>query len=108
LNKATFLTQEQQGLMQESGRFALEFLARDARMAGLTGCSSRRPLELPLPVRSYLNASGYPFDPLLGVQGHEAGDTGPGDTVVPESPAAASNNADDWSPALPTGTHALA
>lgn len=108
LNKATFVAQQQQGLMQESGRFALEFLARDARMAGLAGCSSRRPLELPLPVRSYLNAGGYPFDPLQGVQGHEATGTGPGDTLVPDVPASASGDAGDWSPALPSGTYALA
>jgi len=108
LNRATFMTQELQGLMQESGRFALEFLARDARMAGLTGCSSRRPLDLPLPVRSYLNAGGYPYDPLEGVRGHEASGSAPGDTLVPESPVAASGDPDDWSPPLPTGTHALA
>ena len=107
-DKTTFTAQQQQGLMQEGGRFALEFLARDARMAGLAGCSSRRPLELPLPLRSYLSASGYPFDPLQGVQGHEAADSGPGDTIEPDPTPAASGDASDWSPALPAGTHALA
>jgi type IV pilus assembly protein PilW len=109
VNRAAFTAQEQQGLLQEGGRFALEFLARDARMTGLAGCSSRRPLDLPLPVRSYLNSSGYPFDFLLGVRGYEAAGSGPGDdlALVSANPAA-SGNAAAWTPSLPTGTYALA
>jgi len=109
LNKATFTAQEQQGLLQESGRYALEFLARDARMAGLAGCSSRRSPELPLPVRNYLNATGFPYDIVRGIHGHEASGSGSGDTLqLEDTDPSADGSASDWTPALPTGTHALA
>lgn len=38
--KATYRVQENLGRLQENGRFALDFLARDIRMAGYTGCGS--------------------------------------------------------------------
>jgi len=108
LNKASFTAQEQQGLLQESGRFALEFLARDARMSGLVGCSSRRPLELPLPVRNYLNVTAYPFNVTQGVYGHEADGSGVGDTLaLGATNPTADGGASDWTPALPTGTYSL-
>lgn len=102
VNRATFTAQEQQGLLQEGGRFALEFLARDARMAGLTGCSSRRPPDQPLQVRNYLNNTSYPFDPMLGVRGYDANGTRLGaDYDIAATYPEPSGSASDWSPALP-------
>lgn len=40
-SKAAFSSQQATSQIQESGRLALEFLARDIRMAGYIGCSNR-------------------------------------------------------------------
>ena len=104
LNKVSFTTQQQQGLMQEGGRFVLELLARDARMAGLAGCSSRRPPEFPLPVRNYLASTAFPFDLAAGIRGYEADGSAPGDTLtVASANPSASGDGADWTPALPAG-----
>lgn len=100
-NRATFVTQEQNGLLQESGRYALGFLARDARMAGLRGCSSRALAPV-----SLLNAGGFAFDFGNVVRGYEASGTGVGAsyTLAATNPTATTAYS-NWSPALPsTGT----
>jgi len=107
LNKRSFVAQAQSSLVQESGNFALEYLGRDLRMAGLLGCSSRRPGNQALPVRSYLNDNDYPYD-VLGhaVFGYEAQGTGTGATynISATNPAPGGS----WSPALPAATNSLA
>ena len=107
LNKTTFIAQQQSGMVQEAGNFALEYLTRDARMAGLAGCSSRRPGSQPLPVRNYLNDTAYPFD-LVGnaIFGYESSGTGIGVTysIATTNPAPGGS----WSPALTAGANPLA
>jgi len=44
-NKQTYMVTEAMARLQENGRFAIEFLARDARMADFWGCASRRVQE---------------------------------------------------------------
>lgn len=107
LNKTTFTAQQQSGMVQESGNFALEYLTRDARMAGLAGCSSRRSGTQPLPVRSYLNDTAYPYDLIgHGVYGYESTGTGVGVTynITATNPMPGGS----WSPALPAGGNPLA
>lgn len=40
-SKSTYHMQTESARLQENGRFAAEFMARDIRMAGYTGCASR-------------------------------------------------------------------
>lgn len=97
-NKMSFNTQEQNGLLQESGRYALGFLARDARMAGLQGCSGRSVAPV-----SLLNPGGYAFEFGTAVRGYDATGTGIGATyAITATNPTASANGGDWAPALPT------
>lgn len=59
-SRATFSTQQALARVQESGRLAMDFLSGDIRMAGFTGCGSRRPkLESTLKDKALLS---YKFD----------------------------------------------
>ncbi len=104
---------------QENGRFAMDFLSRDLRMAGHTGCVNDQQLLT-------ANAAGFPIGgnirslflneadrnnnavanipfPLrfdVAIQGFDAAGTEPGDTVTLSTTPAAGAAA-DWSPALP-------
>ena len=62
--------------MQENGRFGMNFLSREIRMAGYMGCSGSID---PADVNSTL-AGGVPasFQPMAGIQGWEADGTDPG------------------------------
>lgn len=106
--KMTFNTQDQKSVLEESGRYALEVVARDVRMAGLTGCNSRfMPGAPSLPVRNHLNGAGaFPYLFTAAVQGFEAQGSGPGAQVV----LAATNPAPggNWNGPLPAGIAALA
>lgn len=106
--KLSFNTQDQKSVLEESGRYALEVVARDVRMAGLTGCSSRfMPGAPPLPVRNHLNgAAGFPYQFTVAISGFEAQGTGPGSQVAltATNPAPGGN----WNAALPAGIAALA
>lgn len=96
--KVSYMTQAGQAYLHESGRFALEFVGRDVRMAGLLGCSSRNIGE----VSNYLNPlAGEEFNFTLGVRGFEFVGTEPGLTFdLPQTltPVAAAGS---WSPAIP-------
>lgn len=100
-SKMTFNSQTQNGRLQEAGRFALEFMARDLRMGGFTGCGSRGRNGVPLLFRNYLNSTVYPFDVELGVSGHEASGSAPGQTVALSATNPAPGGS--WAPALPAG-----
>lgn len=67
----------QQGvsLMQESGRFAMNFLAQDLRMAGYLGCSSTLPRDQ---INNTLNGPPVSFQPQRNIQGWEANNSDPG------------------------------
>jgi type IV pilus assembly protein PilW len=68
----------QQGvaLIQESGRFAVNLLSQDLRMAGYLGCSSTLN---PANINNTLNAPPPSFQPDRRIQGWEANGTDPGD-----------------------------
>ncbi|MFK3649359.1 PilW family protein [Lysobacter enzymogenes] len=102
--------------VQENGRFAVDYLQRDLRMAGHMGCSNdqARFLAKPLRFSSTFIAEARPSEAQLSaappelrfdlmLQGFEANGTGPGGSVT--LPAAAA-----WSgaPALPAYLSALA
>lgn len=110
---------------QENARFALDFLARDLRMAGHMGCvndqsllstdasgtltgGNIRSLFLSQDDRNANNVAAIPF-PLrfdVSIQGFEAAGTGPNSAIsLPATPVAGA--ADDWSPALPAELQGL-
>lgn len=68
-------TQEAVSRIQESGRFALNFLSQDVRMAGYLGCSST--LES-TQINNTLNGPPPSFQPDRKVQGWEADNSDPG------------------------------
>jgi len=105
--KMTFNTQDQKSALEEGGRYALEFIARDVRMAGLTGCSSRFMPNSQLLVRNHLNgAAAFPLEFMTAVRGFEANSSGPGQTLS----LAASDPAPGgtWNATLPAAVAALA
>lgn len=72
---------------QENGRFALDFLERDIRMAGHTGCvNDQAHMTLGLGEPHYnlgaATGSGSPLDFSVAVQGYEAPGTGPTATLA--------------------------
>lgn len=109
---------------QESSRFAIDFLTRDLRMAGHTGCvndqsllassggvitgGNIRSLFLANADRNANNVAALAF-PLrfdVAIEGFEANGTAPGDTsAIPATPVA--GVAADWTPALPAELQGL-
>jgi type IV pilus assembly protein PilW len=59
--KQTYRMQEGISRLQENARFAMDFLSRDLRMAGLMGCLSNQMTS----ITNNLNPSGTGYDPLL-------------------------------------------
>lgn len=60
-SKRTYSTQDRLARLQENARFAMHYLARDARMAGYFGC-----LDESTAVNSTLNAGSYVYGPTTG------------------------------------------
>lgn len=99
---------------QENGRFAMEYLQRDARMVGHLGCvndQSRFLPSLPLVGELFLKdrkdfstvptvALGQALRFDYAVQGYDAAGTAPGSTLTLAA-TLATGAAGDWSPQLP-------
>lgn len=71
---------------QENGRFALDFLERDIRMAGHMGCVNDQAHFVygenqPKNNLTAATGSGSPLDFSVSIQGYEAPDTGPNNTL---------------------------
>lgn len=98
-NKATFRSQTQNGQLQETGRFAMELIGRDVRMAGFNGCGSRMYSSSPITVINYLNSAVYPYNLGAGVFGYEAAGTAPGQTFALSATYPAPGGT--WTPTLP-------
>lgn len=111
-----FRTNEANSRVQETGRFAVEFLRRDARMVGHMGCVNDRTHfapGAPISFRSTFVASGQPLEaaplPLrfdISIQGYEAAGTQPGGGF-PLSATPEVGDASDWLPNLPDEVLAL-
>ena len=88
---------------QENGRFAMDYLQRDIRMVGHFGCvNDQARLQTAGVLTSHINATTAPqLDFTRSIQGFEATNTGPTNTVNLATPATG------WSPALPTYLSAL-
>jgi type IV pilus assembly protein PilW len=68
-SKQTYRMQEALSRLQENGRFAIDFMTRDIRLAGFKGCSSRSYAAMP-PVLNQATAFLYDFN--TAIQGFEA------------------------------------
>ena len=88
-SRSTYTLEEGLARVQESGRFAMEFLAQDIRMAGYIGCASAMPTTVQNNLKDP-TAYGSNIAPGQYLRGHTY--TGSGTT-----PSALT----DWTPELP-------
>ena len=73
-SKTTYSTQQALSRVQETGRLAMEFIARDVRMAGYNGCGSR---AAGVAVTNTLNnSSSFTWDFNLPIKGYTSVPTG--------------------------------
>ncbi|MGY0503797.1 PilW family protein [Luteimonas sp. e5] len=102
--RSSYALAEGVGRVQENGRFAMDYLQRDLRMAGHYGCTNdqaRLQGATPNQLRSDFPTGGA-FDFTRAVQGYDALGSGPGNTITLASPGTG------WSPALPAWISSLA
>lgn len=81
-SKKTYSFQQSLARIQENGRMALEFLGRDIRMAGFTGCvrNETPPFPIPPTLTNTLNGSTtLNYDFSRGVRGYDVGTSVPTD-----------------------------
>lgn len=87
-SKASYQTAEGLARVQENARFALDFLQRDIRMAGHFGCVNDQAhwvREEGDPVRhfgSVTSGGGGALDFSVSIEGYEAANTGPANTLT--------------------------
>ncbi len=67
--KLAFNSQKATSRVQESGRLAVEFMAKDIRMAGYSGCSTRSELT-GMKIDSTLDSTDVEYDFLTGLRGY--------------------------------------
>ncbi|MDP1699036.1 MAG: PilW family protein [Xanthomonadaceae bacterium] len=121
-SKAAYRLSEGLSRSQENGRFALEFMQRDIRMAGHFGCvnqqalmqSGARSMNLlfaPFAAPGTRSLASYDAIAQRSLHFHaaplgyeyvgSANPTGPGNSINVNETPGISSNANDWSPALP-------
>lgn len=89
--------------VQENGRFAMDFLQRDLRMAGHFGCvnDQSHSINNPGSLHTTFTAGAHPaLDFTQSIQGYEAADTKPGDPLTLSATPATGGI--EYTPALPT------
>lgn len=105
--RAVYQTASGLSRVQESGRFALDFLKRDLRMVGQWGCFNEYT-----PLRKFYNhfstnlvesTAPWPFRTDLPIEVFEYTGTAPGDSVTLTADPDPVGSGASWSPALPTG-----
>jgi type IV pilus assembly protein PilW len=98
-SKKTYNLQEQVSRLQENARYALDRIARDIRMAGSIGCTSRSAAT----VLNTLNSPDNLYHNFgTRIEGFEAADTGPGTSyAIPKTNPAPSGATTQWAPRLP-------
>ncbi len=67
-SKKNYTTQDSLARLQENGRFAIQFLTHDIRMAGYFGCNHSMDN-----ITSHLNGGGFSFQFNIPIEGFEAG-----------------------------------
>lgn len=66
-SKTAFTSQQAISRIQETGRLAIEFMAKDIRMAGYMGCVSRDMLKIDSTLK---NQASFPNDMLTAIRGY--------------------------------------
>lgn len=69
-SKGVYTSQQAMSRVQEAGRLAIDFLAKDIRMAGYMGCSTRAANMTT--VNTLKNATAFKYDFSSGIQGYTA------------------------------------
>lgn len=69
-SKGVYTSQQAMSRVQEAGRLAIDFMAKDIRMAGYMGCSSRAANMTT--VNTLNNATQFKYDFSSGIQGYTA------------------------------------
>lgn len=102
-SRTAYQTSEGLARMQESARFAIDFLQRDIRMAGHFGCVNDQAhwVKGADDLANHLNSALAALDFGVSISGYEATNTAPGQAVTVGSAATG------WSPALPAQIAAL-
>jgi len=100
--RGAYTLNESMSRVQENGRFAMEYLSTDLRMAGYMGCMSN-PTQMDFYAHELDEDSDFLTNFAEGLRGYEARNTGPDDDVVIEalSPET-STNLGNWNPSLPS------
>jgi len=80
-SRQTYRMNDNMARMQENGRYAMEMISRDIRMAGYWGCAG---MTISSPVNTLNSATDYAYKFGTPVEGHEATGT---DTWVPTKDA---------------------
>lgn len=120
-SRAAYQTAEGLSRTQENGRFALDFLQRDLRMAGHFGCINDQarllngPNQFTLayataPTEASYGTEAWPLQFHISLQGYEANGTAPGDdfALVAAPAVAGAANGNQWTPTLPADLAARA
>ena len=87
-SKASYQTAEGMARVQENARFAMDFLQRDIRMAGHFGCVNdqahwvKEEGDPMLRVGAVPTGSGMPLDFSVSIEGYEAPNSGPTDSLT--------------------------
>lgn len=102
-SRAAYITSEGMARVQESGRFAIDYLQRDLRMAGHFGCVNDQAhwVKGTGDLVNHLGTANDALDFNLSIAGYEATGTAPGDDL------AVGGGAATWTPALPAEISAL-
>lgn len=99
--RGAYTLNESMSRVQENGRFAIEYLTSDLRMAGYMGCMSASQ-NLDFYAHALDEADDFLANFSQGLDGYEANGTGPGDDVTIDSLSPPTpDTAGAWSPALP-------
>lgn len=91
-SKTTYNLNEELSRLQENARFALEFIARDLRMAGYMGCSNKLQGSQVGVIAKYNNDAAVTFRPE-GIAGYRY--------VCASPPCAGLGTRTEWEPDLP-------
>ena len=99
-NRITYQADEGLARLQENGRFAIDFLVRDIRMAGNMGCLGKIPPDDQNNVWNYLDTTSPAYNLSTGINGFEATGTAPGATFAMPSMYPSPTNVYATTPAL--------
>lgn len=94
-NKRSYQLTEEIARMQESARFAANILAKDIRMAGYTGCTTRDKSSVV--INNTLDGPGAAYTPDNGIEGWEADSTGFGSYTIVQNGSVSDASVSGWS-----------